>query len=106
MAEPESGCRTPASMRSVVVLPAPSGPTRPKISPACTSNESRSTARRSPKRLLIAETSMAAGALTSLHLHISVGRHAGFELVAGIVDIDLDAINQSHALLLRLHGLG
>ncbi len=30
---PESGERTPASMRIVVVLPAPSGPTKPKISP-------------------------------------------------------------------------
>jgi len=33
VALPESGGRMPASMRIVVVLPAPSGPTRPKISP-------------------------------------------------------------------------
>ena len=33
---PASGRITPASMRSVVVLPAPSGPTSPKISPRLT----------------------------------------------------------------------
>ena len=33
---PPSGRITPASMRMVVVLPAPSGPTRPKISPRST----------------------------------------------------------------------
>jgi hypothetical protein len=36
---PASGSRIPAIQRSVVVLPAPFGPTRPRISPARTSNE-------------------------------------------------------------------
>ena len=35
-ASPESGLTRAASMRSVVVLPAPLGPSRPYISPACT----------------------------------------------------------------------
>ena len=36
---PLDGAMMPASQRSVVVLPAPFGPTRPRISPAATSNE-------------------------------------------------------------------
>ena len=39
------------SMRMVVVLPAPSGPTRPKISPSATFSVRSSTAARSPNRL-------------------------------------------------------
>ncbi|MGA8642104.1 MAG: hypothetical protein WB650_09385 [Candidatus Binatus sp.] len=37
LAVPASGASTPARMRIVVVLPAPSGPTMPKISPGATS---------------------------------------------------------------------
>ena len=39
-------------MRSVVVLPAPFGPTSAKISPARTSNDTCSTAMRGPNVLL------------------------------------------------------
>jgi hypothetical protein len=45
---PEDGRIKPASMRSVVVLPAPFGPTSAKISPARTSNDTPSTAMRGP----------------------------------------------------------
>ena len=41
---------SPHSMRKVVVLPAPFGPSRPKISPRATSNEVLATAVKSPKR--------------------------------------------------------
>ena len=47
-AVPWLGVMTVASIRSVVVLPAPFGPSRPKISPARTSNETRSTAWTAP----------------------------------------------------------
>ena len=41
---PRSGCRCPSTHSIVVVLPAPFGPMRPKISPSNTSNETSSTA--------------------------------------------------------------
>lgn len=44
IASPESGEMSVASIRSVVVLPAPLGPSRPKISPLYAVNESPSTA--------------------------------------------------------------
>src|SRR5687767_1260835 len=47
---PEVGAISPASMRSAVVLPAPLGPSSAKISPGFSSNETSSTAVRSPKR--------------------------------------------------------
>ena len=47
---PPLGRISPASIRSVVVLPAPFGPSRAKISPGASSKETSSTATRSPKR--------------------------------------------------------
>src|SRR5579872_1524705 len=41
---PRSGARSPSTHSSVVVLPAPFGPIRPKISPSTTSNDTSSTA--------------------------------------------------------------
>src|SRR5262245_37007504 len=49
---PDDGRIRPASMRSVVVLPAPFGPTSAKISPARTSNDTSSTATRGPNVLV------------------------------------------------------
>ena len=46
-ARPDVGSTRVVSMPAVVVLPAPFGPSRPKISPACTSRLSRSTAAKS-----------------------------------------------------------
>src|SRR3990172_4597507 len=48
-ASPSVGGRIPASIRSVVVLPAPSGPTRPNRSPRGIAKLSRSTAVTGPK---------------------------------------------------------
>ena len=45
---PDDGAISPASIRSVVVLPAPLGPSSAKISPRPSSNDTRSTATRSP----------------------------------------------------------
>ena len=41
---PRSGVRSPSTHSIVVVLPAPFGPIKPKISPGWTSNETSSTA--------------------------------------------------------------
>jgi len=46
--EPPSGLRSPSTISSVVVLPAPLGPRMPKISPRSTVSEMPSTATRSP----------------------------------------------------------
>src|SRR3954469_14629373 len=45
---PEVGLMRPTSIRIVVVLPAPFGPRKPKISPRCSSNETLSTIVLSP----------------------------------------------------------
>src|SRR5258708_23679389 len=45
---PEVGVIRPTSIRIVVVLPAPFGPRKPKISPRCSSNETESTIVLSP----------------------------------------------------------
>jgi hypothetical protein len=41
LARPEVGCASVVRIRIVVVLPAPFGPSRPKIAPRCTSKLSR-----------------------------------------------------------------
>src|SRR5947209_6760758 len=53
---PESGVRKPSTHSIVVVLPAPLGPIRPKISPAWTSNDTPSTATVRPYAFRIAST--------------------------------------------------
>ena len=113
----------PANMRRVVVFPAPSVPTRPKISPACTSKLSALTAR-TPGKLLVSPSATMAGSRTVLagqdlavsmaggadagrgQLDVRVGGHAGLELVVGIVDVDLDAIDERDALLVVCTLLG
>src|SRR5437899_1731365 len=55
---PSVGGWMPASARSVVVLPAPFGPTRPRTSPRLTEKESLSTATRASYDLVRLETSM------------------------------------------------
>src|SRR6186997_1906362 len=47
---PDEGTISPASIRRVVVLPAPFGPSKAKISPAASSNERSSTATRLSNR--------------------------------------------------------
>src|SRR4051794_12398832 len=54
---PPSGARSPSRISTVVVLPAPFGPSRPKISPAATWKSMPSTATMSPYRLISPRTS-------------------------------------------------
>ena len=44
--------------------------------------------------------------LVALELNLRVHRHVGFQFVVRVVDVDLDAIDQLHALLLGLNLLG
>src|SRR5579884_3933877 len=55
---PPSACRSPCRHSTVVVLPAPLGPSRPKISPAATSKDTSSTATIDPYILRSPRTSM------------------------------------------------
>src|SRR4051794_7512537 len=57
IAWPPSGARSPSRISTVVVLPAPFGPSRPKISPAATWKSIPSTATMSPYRLISPRTS-------------------------------------------------
>ncbi len=58
-AVPASGAKSPASMRRVVVLPAPLGPSSPNTSPRCTSNVMSLQADRPSNDLVSPLTSMA-----------------------------------------------
>ena len=55
---PAVGLSSPQSIRNVVDLPAPLGPSSPKISPRDTSNEMSDAAVKSPKRLVSARASI------------------------------------------------
>src|SRR5205807_5509356 len=59
-ASPASANTKPTNTRSVVVLPAPLGPSRPHTSPWATEKSRLSTASTSPKRLVSPETEMTA----------------------------------------------
>src|ERR1039458_364165 len=118
---PSVGSSSPQSRRSVVVLPAPSGPTRPKISPWATDKSRWSTAVSSPKRRVRPVVSMMGcmallkfpftaryittvptapyGRGSDLLQHdLGIGRHVRFQLVPRIVHFDFDAVHQLHPL--------
>src|SRR5690349_2407136 len=64
--------RSPHTIRIVVVLPAPFGPSNPYVSPACTSKATSDTATRSPKRRVSPSHRRTTSALTtpaSWHSH-------------------------------------
>src|SRR3990172_3394830 len=73
LALPALGRSIPASIRTVVVLPAPLGPSTTRISPARTSSVTRSTTRRSPKSLVRSRASIMNGGFTS-HLDTDPAR--------------------------------
>src|SRR5688500_9435234 len=101
-ASPDVMPSTPASIRNVVVLPAPSGPTMPNSSPACTSNVSASTAVTSAKRRV--SRSSVTASLTARRLELYIRRHTGLQLIRVISgNRDLDRVDQLHTLLRRLH---
>src|SRR5512138_764862 len=109
-ASPDVGGSTPASMRSVVVLPAPSGPTMPNNSPGATSKVTRSTAIVSPKWRDRSRTSMAWAGVSitsSVRLLIEqcdVGGNTRLERESLVGDdLHLHGIHELHALLVGLH---
>src|ERR1035437_796463 len=112
VAAPASGGSTPARMRMIVVLPAPSGPTMPKISPGATSKLRGSIARTPGKSLTSSRTTTVLSSTTVAALHgraevnCRVCGHPGLQFVTGIFDVDFDSIDQRHALLVSLDALG
>src|SRR5262245_52998469 len=86
-AVPEVGTSSVVSMRIRVDLPAPFGPSRPKISPASTAKLTPFTAVKSPNFLTICWTSIAfiTGRAASLHRQQHVGRQADRERPIGVV---------------------
>src|SRR4029078_1722698 len=71
---PSVGVMMPARQRSVVVFPAPFGPTRPRISPGATSNVTPRTAVKSPCSLVSVWAEITYGALGA-HPHDRVVTH-------------------------------
>src|SRR6478609_4855526 len=105
-ASPEVGRSTPASMRRVVVLPAPSGPTRPNSSPRPTSKLTPATAVRSPNARVRPSTRRRGSAIGSSPYRRfdlrqpDVGRQAGLELVGGVLEnAHLDGVDELDPLL-------
>src|SRR5437763_16768225 len=68
---PAVGCSSPATHRSVVVLPQPEGPSNATISPAAIVNDTPSTAGRAPGLYSLRSRSMLSSADTRL-LPVSV----------------------------------
>src|SRR5512139_1468847 len=107
-ASPPVGSRMPASRRMSVVLPAPSGPTSPKISPGATDTVTRSTASTAPKVRLSSLVRMAStghpllphpafaglraiNSPTLRRVDDPVDGHSGLELHVRVLDVHLDA---------------
>src|SRR5215831_6055555 len=95
----------PSTVRSVVVLPAPSGPMRPNISPRATSNEISRTAWISPYDLTSRTTRTRGSDIPCLPLEPRLCGHAGLEEPVRVVEPDLDAVDELHPLVPRLHVL-
>src|SRR6266542_1374185 len=104
---PPDGGKSVVSMRMSVDLPAPLGPSMPKISPSPTVNEMPSTAVKSPKRLVSPATSMAGAAATSApHGQGDVGGHADGDAAGAVVDVQPDLEGLDVALLAAGVALG
>src|SRR6476619_550024 len=81
-----------------VVLPAPSGPTSPTISPACTCRLRPSTARKEPKFL----TKFCVSSKTSVDMLLykhHIGRHTELQFAFGIIDGQFYGIHRGTASL-------
>src|SRR5512139_554049 len=93
----------------VVVLPAPSGPMRPNISPRRTSNDKPLTASTAPNRLITRSTVMATSFIglsslpARLQRHLGLDRHPLLEDAAAVVNRHLDAVHELRPLLAGLH---
>src|SRR5208282_2721940 len=112
VAVPASGGSTPARMRMMVVLPAPSGPTMPKISPGEASKLRWSIARTPGKSLTRSRTTTVLSSTTvaALHGRAELNRrvrvHPGLQFVTGIFNVDLDSVDERHPFLVGLDALG
>src|SRR5258706_12502986 len=95
---PASARSTPASILRVVLLPAPSGPTRPKISPAAISKLKPSTAGEPANDFRSAETTIVGGISMRSQVEDGVDRHARFQLVRRVLEVDLDAVHHPDPL--------
>src|SRR4051794_17936724 len=87
-AVPPDGGSSVVSMRISVDLPAPLGPSMPKISPSATLNEMPATAVKSPKRLVSPRTSMAATSAPHRQRHVGGQPHR--QLAVVVVDAQPD----------------
>src|SRR5690349_6054511 len=101
---------SPATMRMVLVFPAASGPVKPYSSPRATSNDTPRTAWVAPKRrdrsraritpLCVTCWMPGMSALRPGQRHLN--RHAGPQLVIGVIDAHLDREHQPIAIGARL----
>src|SRR5512138_2001712 len=102
---PLVGLSAPHIKRIAVVLPAPSGPTSPTISPARTCRSRPSTARKLPN----VRTRFSVSSSTSFDMLFDeddIGRHAELELALGIADLELYSIDSGAAAFHGLHVAG
>ena len=98
---PASACSRPHISRIAVVLPAPSGPIRPNISPRRRRRSGRPArwSRRSASRPPVNRTASALTGSTIVRVH----RHALLQDAGAVVHGDLDAVDQLRSLVGGLH---
>src|SRR5437762_1245778 len=106
VAVPASGVSSVTRIRNSVVLPAPSGPMKPKSSPGRTSNEtpSSATCARSPPAALaeVGNFLTTLSAATEIDIH----RHPDLEKALVVCHADLQRVNQVGALVAGLDWRG
>src|SRR5258708_28515472 len=78
------------SIRTIVVLPAPLGPSSPKTSPRRTSKLTLSTAVKAPKRLVRSLVCIAGESGSIVARKSDFRGHPGFEFALGLQHLDLD----------------
>src|SRR5579863_4940940 len=89
-ARPSLGGSRVVSIRTIVVLPAPLGPSSPKTSPRRTSKLTWSTAVKAPKRLVRSLVCIAGDSGSIVSRKRDLRGHPGLEFVLGLQHLDLD----------------
>src|SRR5579863_864881 len=87
---PPLGVMSVVSIRTIVVLPAPLGPSSPKTSPRRTSKLTWSTAVKAPKRLVRSLVCIAGESGSIVARKSDFRGHPGFEFAFGLQHLDLD----------------
>src|SRR3984957_8265255 len=87
---PPLGTMSVVSIRTIVVLPAPLGPSSPKTSPRRTSKLTLSTAVNAPKRLVRSLVCIAGESGSIVARKSDFRGHPGFEFAFGLQHLDLD----------------